>query len=85
MRQKLSVFLVAFCILSFMHAGQAKADSTATVESLQARSRPFKSSSIPSRARSRTRRPSLLLPLPPRRPRPLPRRAVGRHCSITLQ
>ena len=35
MTQKLSVFVVAFCILSFMLAGQAKADSTATVESLQ--------------------------------------------------
>ena len=35
MTQKLSVFVVAFCILSFMLAGQAKAASTATVESLQ--------------------------------------------------
>ncbi len=35
MTQKLSVFVVAFCILSFMLAGPAKADSTATVESLQ--------------------------------------------------
>jgi len=35
MTQKLSVFVVAFCILSFMLAGQAKADSAATIESLQ--------------------------------------------------
>ncbi len=84
MTQKLSVSVVAFCILLFTLAGPAKADPMATIESLQAEIKVLQEQIDSLKSEIKSSQPRLF-PLPwPHRPRPLPHQIPGRQCSLTL-